>query len=188
MTDLALQLIDGHQVSPVLWRGDLIVDDSLRGAVLVSLFTDAEASPEQLQEAGLDASPAERRGWWGDAVSSIAGDRIGSRLWLLARRKRMASVLPEAKRHAEDALAWLVSGGLAQTVTVTPSLGVADELLLDVEIARPSGALRYRVSNVWAANFAASPITAAEDEAAAVAAAAAVIEHVWFVEIPEITE
>ena len=41
MTDIALELLDdGRTFAPVLYRGDLIRDDSLRTAILVSLFTD----------------------------------------------------------------------------------------------------------------------------------------------------
>lgn len=188
MTDIALELLDdGRSFAAVLYRGDLIRDDSLRPAVLASLFVDREATPEQLLAAGFE--PTDRRGCWADALATVAGDRMGSHLWLLERRKQRPDVLPEAKRYAEAALAWLVADGVASAVTVAASYSALGELLLDIAIAKPSGREQYRVGLVWAANFAkTTPIQAAEGDAATAAAAAAAIENIWYVEIPEITE
>lgn len=187
MTDIALQLLDdGRDFAAVLYRGDLIRDDSLRPAVLASLFTDREASPEQLVAAGLD--PTDRRGWWGDALGSVAGDRIGSHLWLLNRRKRRNELLPEAKRYGQEALQWLIEDGLASAVAVVASFGERGELLLDIDITKPDGREQYRVGLLWAANAAKSGIELAQEDANTTALAAAAIENVWYLEIPEITE
>lgn len=185
MTDIALQLLDeGRSFAAVLYAGDLIRDDSLRAAVLVSLFTDREATPEQLVAAGFD--PTDRRGWWADGLSAD-GDVAGSHLWLLDRRQRRTEVLPEARRYAEQALAWLISDGLASAVGVTARFGDRGELQLDIDLSRPSGREQYRVGLIWAANYAKTGLELAELSAAETANAAAEIERVWYVEIPEIT-
>ncbi|WP_421793399.1 phage GP46 family protein [Hydrocarboniphaga effusa] len=186
MTDIALELLDdGRTFAPVLFKGDLIRDDSLRTAILVSLFTDREATAEQLTAAGMD--PTDRRGWWGDVLAATPGDLQGSHLWLLERRKRTPAVLPDAKRYAEDALSWIVSAGLASAVTVVAYFDERGELAFDVDVARPNGTEQYRALTIWTANFAADPIGEANEEAASLARTAALLENIWLVEIPEIT-
>lgn len=184
MTDIALELLDdGRTFAPVLYRGDLIRDDSLRTAILVSLFTDREATAEQLIAAGMD--PTDRRGCWADALSPIAGDRQGSHLWLLERRKREPSVLPDAKRYAEDSLAWMINTGLASAVTVVAYLDDTNELAFNVDIARPTGTEQYRALAIWEANFAPNPIDEANSDATAVAQLAARFDVLRFKEFPE---
>lgn len=94
-------------------NGRLASDDGLRSCVILSLFLDRRARSD-------DETPdGDRRGWVGDALSSIAGDRIGSRLWLLRREKQLPETLRRAEDYAREALAWLVTDGLAASVTVS---------------------------------------------------------------------
>lgn len=55
--------------------------DELAAAVLISLFSWRKSNPDD----GVRAP--NRQGWWGDTFAHTAGDRIGSRLWLLQRQK-----------------------------------------------------------------------------------------------------
>lgn len=121
-------------------------DDSLETAVMLSLFTDAHA------RAG-DATPApdDLRGWWGDSYSSADADRMGSRLWLLGRRKQLPSVLAEAEGYAEEALAWLIADGIASRVEIEAFIPRNEVLGLTVAITRPhSQPMRYRFEALWA--------------------------------------
>ena len=95
--------------------GDLSVDDGLRTAVLVSLFTDRRAADDDELPAGSD----DRRGYWGDAYAEIKGDLTGSRLWLLSRAKVLPETLARAREYAEEALAWLTEDKVARAVNVT---------------------------------------------------------------------
>ena len=184
MTDIALELLDdGRSFSPVLFDGDFIRDDSLRSAILVSLFTDREASAEQLVAAGMD--PTDRRGWWGDALATTPGDLQGSHLWLLERRKRTPDVLPDAKRYAEDALSWIVSIGLASAVTVVAYFDERTELAFDVDVARPTGTEQYRALTIWAANFAPSLIDVAKALVSDIAGVLGGLERIYHIDIPE---
>ncbi len=54
-------------------------DNELAQVVLVSLFSWRKSADDD----GV-AAP-NRQGWWGDTYADTAGDRIGSRLWLLER-------------------------------------------------------------------------------------------------------
>jgi phage gp46-like protein len=93
--------------------GALAQDDGLATAVLLSLFLDRRAGPDDPLPDGTD-----RRGWLGDALAEDA-DRIGSRLWLLSREKQVEETRRRAEEYAEEALAWLVEDGLAESVAVS---------------------------------------------------------------------
>lgn len=125
------------QVADLRIKGrDIMGDDSLYTAVLVSLFTDARAShadelpPELAQEADL-------RGYWGDA---IADDKqtIGSKLWLLHREKQLPRVLARAEQYATEALEWLLRDGLATAVQVIASNDSQGTLSLAVSVTLPT--------------------------------------------------
>lgn len=132
------------------WRlagPSLADDDGLETAVIISLFTDRLAEDGEAGVAGTA-----RRGWWADAYADDAGDRIGSRLWLLAREKRTPAVLGRAELYAREALQWLVTDGIANTVTVAAeAVGQAGETLgLAITITRSSKpVVQFRFESFW---------------------------------------
>jgi phage gp46-like protein len=85
----------------------------LRRSVTISLFTWRRAGPDD----PLDDD--DRKGWWADCVPTVAGDQIGSRLWLLQRRTITQDTLRDAKEYAEEALRWMTDDGVVSAVTVT---------------------------------------------------------------------
>lgn len=128
-----------------LLDGDLQTDEGMRTAVAISLFTDARAADDdELPNPGGD-----RRGWWGDTYAPIAGDVTGSKLWLLARSKNTAGVLAQAQQYGQDALAWLVTDGIASSVTVVASFPRLGWLGLSVTIDRPAAPARGPYDFVW---------------------------------------
>ncbi len=136
-----------------LLTGDLVqtgtglaTDAGLRTAVVISLFTDrrAEADDE------LPAGESDPRGWWGDDLADLPDDRIGSRLWLLARRKILPATLVEARQMVEEALAWLVEDGIAARVEVEVSHRPPTTLAIAVGIVRPAGdRVDFSFDNLW---------------------------------------
>lgn len=107
---------------------DLATVAGLTTAVIISLFTDRQADPDDvLPDGGTD-----RRGWWADTT-------MGSRLWLLSREKEISAVLGKARQYAEEALAWLLDDGVASAVTVITSWYQEGVLLLRVRIDRAQG-------------------------------------------------
>lgn len=123
--------------------GDLMRDDSLLTAVVISLFTDRQAEPGD----ELPAGGSDRKGWWGDAtlpaLKTGGNDKIGSRLWLLRREKQMPSVLARYKEYAEEALAWLVDEGHVKAVGVTATAPARGVWLLGVRLTRREGEASY---------------------------------------------
>lgn len=115
MTDLAITF-DGNinqlHFSTLLHDGDLATDDSLKTAVMYSIFTDAHANPDdELPDGGSDY-----RGHWAD---NLLSETEGSRLWLLRREKQTQTTLNRAETYAREALTWLIEDGLATKVEVS---------------------------------------------------------------------
>lgn len=141
----------------VLAGADLASDNGLGSAVIISLFTDRRARPDDR----LAIGEADRRGWWGDILADIEGDEIGSRIWLLGREKMTPELLVRVEEYAAEALAWLTEDGIARAVEVSaafiPAPGETDtgprrHLELTVNIHRPdAGSVEHRFSHLWEA-------------------------------------
>lgn len=146
MTDVAL-IWDADAVAAdmLLEGGDLATEAGLRTAVIISLFTDRRARPDDpLPEAGAD-----RRGWWGDVAAREPDDEIGSRLWLLSREKQTAEVVARAREYALEALGWMLRDRVASAVEVLAEVTRPGVLGLSVIITRPVGPGRERFDFVW---------------------------------------
>jgi phage gp46-like protein len=128
---------------------DLVPDEGLETAVLVSLFTDRRAEGDGVPPGGTD----DRRGWWGDAFAAVPGDRIGSKLWLLAREKLTPETLLRTREYAEEALAWLAEDGVLERVSVRVEKAGTEMLAFEVICHRHQSAPRkYRFEKFWGRN------------------------------------
>lgn len=112
---------------------DLATDGGLETTVRLCLGTDARALPDDV----LPDGSQDRRGWWGDAFAPVAGDRIGSRRWLLAREKQRDRVLRDLEAYDSAALDFLVEDGVAERVEVEASIPRPGWLLERIRIWRP---------------------------------------------------
>lgn len=119
-------------------------EELLRRAVTISLFTWRRAGPDD------PVDDSDRKGWWGDCVPSVAGDQIGSRLWLLARRTLVAQTLLDAQAYAEEALAWLLDDQIVTAVTVTVERQGNDRMNLRVTLTEQnSETLELNFADTW---------------------------------------
>ena len=105
----------------------------LRRAVTISLFTWRRA----LVDDAVDDS--DRRGWWGDALPTVAGDRIGSRLWLLQRRTLSSETLRDAQSYAEEALEWMTDDGIVTAIAVVVERQGNDRMNMLVRLTELNG-------------------------------------------------
>ena len=120
---------DGGEI--IFERGQPEMDEGLETAVYLSMFS----------------SP----GWWGNAISEKAA-QLGSDLESIQSRTLSNQTRLDAEEYARQALAWMVSEGVAKSVTVAGSIPRADILGLVVTIEQPNGTvvtLRYQVN--WSA-------------------------------------
>lgn len=80
----------------------------------------------------------------------MQGDLIGSRLWLLAPEKQLASVQARAELYAREALQWLVDDGVASSVAVSAELVRQGVLGLAITVTRSAQpVIRYRFDSFW---------------------------------------
>jgi phage gp46-like protein len=101
-----------------LGRGDWQLDgvllqtgNDLETTILISLFTDREANPDDVIPDGT----TDPRGWVGDLGQDY---KIGSRIWLLDRAKQDATTLQAANDYINEALQWLIDDGVVGSFDV----------------------------------------------------------------------
>jgi phage gp46-like protein len=151
MADAAMEMTENG--GALLLSGfDLERDDGLQTAVIISLFTDRRASPEQIP---VELPQDDLRGYWGDIANATPSDQTGSLLWLLAREKQLPQILGRAQQYCREALAWMVDDLVATRVEVTAEFVARGWMLILVDIFRPTGSpVRYRFNYEWAAQAA----------------------------------
>lgn len=121
----------------------LAVTDPLIRAVVISLFTWRRARPD-------DPHEGVKFGWWADGFGDDANDRIGSRLWLIAREKITNELLNRAREYAEEALQWLLDDRVATAITVSAERDGIERVALQCVIARDQAApITLRFDNSW---------------------------------------
>lgn len=120
--------------------GDILTEDQLETAILVSLLTDRRA------EAWQAPVPQMRRGWVGDLEDPSSPP--GSYLWLLDQSRLTRSVAAQAADYAEDALRWMVRDGIALSVAADAILD-ATALGLSVTLERPNARSETRYVSLW---------------------------------------
>lgn len=118
--------------------------DALVRAVIISLFSWRRANAEDVVEGS-------RMGFWGDlATPAEPNDRIGSRLWLLAREKILPATFTRAQEYAREALQWLLDDGIASRVDVSAERYGRDGLALVCVIYKTAGGVdALRFDHVW---------------------------------------
>ncbi|WP_029686144.1 phage GP46 family protein [Tatumella saanichensis] len=123
---------------------DLSAGDDIETSVLLSLFSDRRAAPDDVTDDG------ERRGWWGDTGSEIS---LGSRLWMLRRSVLSAAVAANAEFYAKESLMWLVDDGVLSDVSVTAVIRWPDRLILNVNLFWPNdNRQEYSFRWLWGEN------------------------------------
>jgi phage gp46-like protein len=152
MPDIRTVLVDMEHSADFAVSSMLLAEDAgLDTAVILSLFTDRRAGPDDVIPGGSD----DRRGTWIDAFADVAGDKQGSRLWLLDRAKLLPETVIRVREYVEEALAWMTRDGVAKTVNVETwivrnhPVGVIGA---QIEIVKPDGQVtRYKFDKLWSA-------------------------------------
>lgn len=151
MTDIALVFKDNGLIDLDFDGSDLVLDEGLETAVLVSLFVNARATVEQ-----LPLGETSLGGFWGDVVTEVEGDATGSLLWLLQREKALDSVAVKARDYARQALQWFIDDNVASSVEVRAEIRrdtIPENpcLRLEIDIARPQGDESLKFDILWQA-------------------------------------
>jgi phage gp46-like protein len=124
-------------------NGDLATDIDLKTSLLISILADRRSLNN-------DSIP-NSRGWVGDAIKEESATIIGSRIWLLGRRKQTNQTLQELEIYAQEALDWYVDQGIAEDYNL--QVFHQDKLRgitgLDVELIRPEGNILKTFNFTW---------------------------------------
>lgn len=120
---------------------DLASGDDLATAVLISLFTDAQAASDDPITAGAN----DPRGWWGDLGATRP---IGSKLWLRLG-KRTGDTLAKVRGDIVAALQWLIDDGVAARIEVTTQFLASDQLGAQIVVSQSDGP-RRALNYAWA--------------------------------------
>ena len=103
MNDITISWDDAAQYGDwSLVDGALATGADLTTAILLSVFSDAQASPDDV----IPDGSGDPRGWWGDEFDPDYP--IGSKLWLLFREKQTQATLNRAYDYLAQALQWLI--------------------------------------------------------------------------------
>lgn len=119
----------------VIEDGDLKADNGFETSALISCFSDARVTFEELPKGELD-----QMGWWADLISEVQGDKIGSRLWVLDRIGKLDNATPvEMENILKECFAWMLEDGIAASVGVSAERTGTNEIKGAVEILKPDG-------------------------------------------------
>ena len=135
---------------------DLVTDEGLQTAVLISLYTDNRAL---ITDEVFNPLTPDRRGWWGNKVlPAVEGDEAGSKLWLLERAKTIGTYTEnQAKSYIEKCLQWMIDDGIAQRIEVTVEKQGTTEtktLAMLIQIHKTDGTdTRMKFDNIWEAQL-----------------------------------
>lgn len=112
-------------------------------AVTISIFTDRRSQD------GDEVLDGNKRGWWGDTFHE---SKLGSRLWVLKRRKATPIVLRLANDIIMESLKWLVDDGVVKKVNVFNewsrfNIGKMDML---IEVIKPNDEkIEFKFKEKW---------------------------------------
>lgn len=120
--------------------GDILTEDWLETAFLVSLFSDRRAEADQVPLA------IQRRGWVGDLETP--DDPIGSWLWTLDQARITATTAARATDYVERSLRWLVDDGIALAVEADATVQQSG-ILVAATVARPNAESETLFAALW---------------------------------------
>ena len=123
-------------------KGDLLREEGLTTAILISLFTDARADDDDEIDDKND-----KRGWWGDLVSPSP---IGSKLWQFERVKTTQTTIEQFKNAILECLQWLIDDEVSEKIDVNVYRSGDDRLNFELKIYQTDGnvtALKF--NDLW---------------------------------------
>lgn len=137
--DLAVAQDDEGIFDLLIDGTDLETTDGLESAIIVSEFSDRRAYAEEVPD------PMKRRGWIGDTVSDVPGDRHGSGLWLYEQSRGTRETVVSVRTEAQRALDWMIE----ERLIVSSAARIANDpakrtFTLVIETEMPDGGTSIR--------------------------------------------
>jgi len=146
MTDIALKYNGSLVADFAVADNDLVTDDGLETAIIISLFTDLEADQSDIDTGLVE----DRGGWWGNQLLDEKS-KTGSRIWTLKRSKLNSTTLNALQRTCEEALNWLVDDNAAAKIVVSVSRAGRETAAIYIDMYRPNQTkpIRYEYEVFW---------------------------------------
>jgi phage gp46-like protein len=79
----------------------------------------------------------------------VPGDRLGSRLWLLRRRRLDADTLRDAEYYIREALQWMLDDGAVTRLDVQLAVAARDALRCRLVLHMGARVLELTLDNLW---------------------------------------
>lgn len=118
----------------VIENGQLKFETGFDTAVYISAFSDRRVDLSQLPIGATD-----QRGWWGDLISEVVNDRIGSELWRLEKSKVFETTAGFFEDVVRAMLQWMIDDGVAQSVTADAIVVNNETIEVKATITKPDG-------------------------------------------------
>jgi len=138
--DLKLEFNENKGYYDILIEnGDIVVDNSYKTTLILSLGTDARANTEEIN------SIDKQRGSITDLYTS---QENGSKLWLLEQSRLDTSSKNRAVDYALNALKYLNDNGLLKNINVSGNL-TSEGIVLSIELQALNGVFDKYKYNAW---------------------------------------
>lgn len=118
------------------------MNDSLSRDVVISLFTWRRADTGDVYDG------SNKYGWWGDTYPVEPGDKIGSKLWQLLRRKLTDDVIAEVEEVSRDSLQWMIDDGICSNVDVSVERSEINRVNISVVLTVDGKQTSYKFKEV----------------------------------------
>lgn len=118
------------------------MNDSLSRGVVISLFTWRRADTGDVYDG------SNKYGWWGDTYPVEPGDKIGSKLWQLLRRKLTDDVIAEVEEVSRDSLQWMIDDGICSNVDVSVERSEINRVNISVVLTVDGKQTSYKFKEV----------------------------------------
>jgi phage gp46-like protein len=135
--EVKIQEIDGKYDIDFGDDGDMVQDDGLESAILMSLLLDKRATEDQVPQ------PSKRGGYWGVDITGMDF----SHLWLVNGRKTTEK-LALGIEYCNTALQWLIDENMAKEINTTAEF-TTEGIKLSVDITKPNGVIDTMIFNLW---------------------------------------
>lgn len=131
----------------IIQDGSLKAGNDVETAVLISLFSDRIADINDELPDATSNTKNDRRGWWADTGQTYP---IGSRLYLLDRRKAPLFIEKDAVNYATEALQWMIDENVVARFEIRANFVKPNQLRLTVVAYRQDGSVISNISKeLW---------------------------------------
>lgn len=121
--------------------GDLLTDDFMDTALLMSIYCEQRASASEIPQ------PERRRGWIGN--ESTPGFQIGSKIWLYEQARATRTTINGIKTAAENGLLWLINENALIDYTVEVGITNESQFFVNIVLFRSRSQTDNKFFTLW---------------------------------------